>query len=571
MHIGRPTGPIHIGDVDFGPEDPAFSHEATWREVFHICCYHSPVEWVVIIVQICLACFFLYFFFVGLDLLGSGATVMGGCATGTLFGNESNPVAGLMIGILSTAFVQSSSTTISVVVSLVGAGSVSVQQGIYMVMGCNIGTSVTNTIVALGQIGDAGQLERAFAGATVNDMFNFMTVALLFPIEIITGYLYYLTRACVKNFETQDGEHWQGPLKEVVAPLSSKIIIANKDVIASVAEGGSCAQFYPTICDDPEEPTYSTCTQGLIGCDKSSDKCPAFFEANASEGDDKLSGFCALLLGLVILFTCLFSMVKVLQKMLLGVSIRIIHKATDINGYLAIVIGCAITSLIQSSSVTTSTLTPLVGLGVIRLEQMYPLTLGANLGTTITAILAGFSSNAEGMQVALAHLFFNVSGIIVWYPIPFLRRVPLHAARQLGRATRVWRGFPIVYIFVMFFLVELVILGLTALFTNGATGLLVLGSMITFVLFALLLRGIYWWRWQEGKDSCYYCLINRRRRHEAIRDLPDDMEFLKNKLRELQEHTGIIDEEDDNQDAGDDDPKERIEGHATDAPSEASV
>jgi sodium-dependent phosphate cotransporter len=46
------------------------------------------------------------------------------------------------------------------------------------------------------------------------------------------------------------------------------------------------------------------------------------------------------------------------------------YKATDINGYLAIVIGCGITLLVQSSSITTSTLTPFIGLNLIRLEQM---------------------------------------------------------------------------------------------------------------------------------------------------------------------------------------------------------
>ncbi|KAG7338153.1 Na+/phosphate symporter [Nitzschia inconspicua] len=229
--------------------------------------------------------------------------------------------------------------------------------------------------------------------------------------------------------------------------------------------------------------------------------------------------------------------------MLLGMSTRIIYKSTNINGYLAMLIGCALTILVQSSSITTSTFTPLVGLGVIRLEQMYPLTLGANIGTTITALLAALLSTTEALQVALSHLFFNVSGIIVYYPIPLLRKVPLHAARQLGRATRIWRGFPIMYIIVMFFLLELLLLGLSALFTNGAIGLTVLGSMLTIVLFFLLLWAVYWWRWQGGKDSCYNCMVQRQKRHEVNKNLPEDMEYLKNKIIELQEHTGLIDDD----------------------------
>lgn len=54
-------------------------------------------------------------------------------------------------------------------------------------MGANIGTSVTNTIVALGQVGDRDEFRRAFAGATVHDMFNWLTVIIMLPIEWISG------------------------------------------------------------------------------------------------------------------------------------------------------------------------------------------------------------------------------------------------------------------------------------------------------------------------------------------------------------------------------------------------
>ena len=115
--------------------------DATWNEVFQSCCCHSPQEWGMITIGVSIVLFFLYFFLFGLDMLGSGAKVMGGCTAGELFGDDTNPVAGLMVGILATVFLQSSSTTTSIVVSLVGAGSISVNQGIYMIMGANIGTS----------------------------------------------------------------------------------------------------------------------------------------------------------------------------------------------------------------------------------------------------------------------------------------------------------------------------------------------------------------------------------------------------------------------------------------------
>lgn len=129
--------------MDDIPED------ASWGEVFHTCCCHTPGEWGMIAIGISIVLFFLYFFLFGLDLLGSGAKVMGGCAAGELFGDDTNPVAGVMVGILATVFLQSSSTTTSIVVSLVGAGSVSVNQGIYMIMGANIGTSGTCSLCSV--------------------------------------------------------------------------------------------------------------------------------------------------------------------------------------------------------------------------------------------------------------------------------------------------------------------------------------------------------------------------------------------------------------------------------------
>ena len=535
----RPTGSMHVGDTDFDPDDPAFDMDATWREVCRACCVHTPQEWGVVFIGVCAVCFFLYFFLVGLELLGTGAKVMGGCSAGSLFGDDTNPIAGLMVGILATVLLQSSSTTTSIIVSLVGAESVSVKQGIYMIMGANIGTSVTNTIVAMGHMGDGDQLERAFAGATVHDMFNFLSVAILLPLEVVSGYLYHLTKACVKNFETKDGEKWEGPIKKIISPLSNKIIIANKNIIKAVSKGGSCADFYPIQCVDPENPSAKTCEVGLIACDKKTDNCPAFFQVDASKSDDVTSGIVCFILGLGILFVCLFGLVSILQRLLLGTSTRIIYKATNLNGYVAILIGAGITILVQSSSITTSTLTPLVGLGVLRLEQMFPLTLGANIGTTITALLASLLSTTAALQVALAHLFFNISGILIWYPVPFMRQVPLHAARQLGKATRVWRGFPLVYILVMFFLVPLLFLGLSYLFTQDSKGLTVLGSFLVIILFFFLVWLAYYCHYKGGKERCYDCMVAREERGRAIKALPEDMQFLKAKIAELAEHTGL--------------------------------
>jgi sodium-dependent phosphate cotransporter len=433
-----------------------------------------------------------------------------------------------------------------------------------MIMGANIGTSVTNTIVAMGHLGDGDQLERAFAGATVHDMFNFLSVAILLPVEAATGYLFHLTKALTKDFKAQDGEKWEGPVKKLVAPLAKHIIIVNKKVATEIASGKStCKTFYPKngtlACDDYSDPL--TCDSGLLSCDKKADipYCPAFFDPEATENVDRTSGICAFIIGLIILFVCLFALVKLLQRMMMGASTRVLYKATNINGYLAILIGAGITILVQSSSITTSVLTPLVGVGALRLEQMLPLTLGANIGTTVTGLLAALLGNANGMQVALAHLFFNITGIVIWYPVPFMRNIPLNAARALGRATRLFRLFPLLYIAVSFVAIPLVFLGISYLFSDGNSGLTALGSIIVIILAIVVIYTGYFCKYQGGSEKCTECLVAREKRNNAVKDLPDDMEWLKAKVRELTEHTGLpVDEE-----AGAKDSSEE-----TDAPKE---
>ena len=175
---------------------------------------------------------------------------------------------------------------------------------------------------------------------------------------------------------------------------------------------------------------------------------------------------------------------------------------------------------------------------------MFPLTLGANIGTTMTGIMAALvSDSVDSLQVALAHLFFNVTGILIFYPIPFMRSIPLYAARRLGKATRLWRGFPIVYIGIMFILVPLLFLGISALFTEDAKGFTVLGSFIVVLLAAGLGYLAYWMYYKDGRQKCTDCLTARERKRITIRDLPDDMDYLKQKVALLLEHTGAPDEE----------------------------
>lgn len=188
----------------------------------------------------------LYVFLVGLIVMGSAFKVLGGKDAGRLFDIADNPVAGLMTGILATVLVQSPSTSTSVVVAMVGADQLSVSNGIPIIMGANIGTSVTNTIVSLAHLKDPIEFQRAFAGATVHDMFNMLTVCLFMPIEVIFGAiqgeggpLYWLSYVFAESATNGNkGEPlFTSPIKTITKPVANGILASNKYVIYALTLG----------------------------------------------------------------------------------------------------------------------------------------------------------------------------------------------------------------------------------------------------------------------------------------------------------------------------------------------
>ena len=126
-------------------------------------------------------------------------------------------------------------------------------------------------------------------------------------------------------------------------------------------------------------------------------------------------------------------------------------------------VGAGLTIIVQSSSVFTSTLTPLAGAGLVSLERAYPLTLGSNIGTTTTSLLAALASKGnekEAIQIALVHLCFNITGILLFYPVPFMRW-PITLAQKLGDITSQYRWFSIAYLLMMFFMFPAIVFGLS--------------------------------------------------------------------------------------------------------------
>uniref|UniRef100_A0A8K9Y5H8 Sodium-dependent phosphate transport protein 2B n=1 Tax=Oncorhynchus mykiss TaxID=8022 RepID=A0A8K9Y5H8_ONCMY len=447
-----------------------------------------------------------------------------GKAAGDIFQDNavlSNPVAGLVIGVLVTVLVQSSSTSSSIVVSMVSSGLLEVQSAVPVIMGANIGTSVTNTIVAMMQAGDRNEFRRAFAGATVHDFFNWLSVLILLPLEAATGVLYKLTKIVIDSFNIQGGDNAPDLLNVITDPLTSAIIELDKTVISDIATGDPAARNKSLIkiwCKTENittllnitVPSAANCTIG-VPCWVEGNK--TWTQINVTETinlercnhifayanlPDLAVGLILLALSLLILCTCLILIVKLLNSMLKGQVAVVIKKVlnTDfpfpfgwVTGYIAILVGAGMTFIVQSSSVFTSAITPLVGIGVISLERAYPLTLGSNIGTTTTAILAAMAAPGEtlanSLQIALCHFFFNIAGILLWYPIPFTR-IPIRLARALGNRTANYRWFAAIYLLLCFFLMPLTILGLSLAGWQALVGVAV--PIVVLAIFIIIVN-----------------------------------------------------------------------------------
>ncbi|KAK6180805.1 hypothetical protein SNE40_008791 [Patella caerulea] len=515
----------------------------------------------------------LYFFICSLDFLSSAFKLLGGKKAGEVFQNNDilkNPVAGLMMGVLATVLVQSSSTSTSIIISMVGAGILPIRSSIPIIMGANIGTSVTNTIVALGQITNKNDFRRAFAGATVHDMFNWLAVIVLLPLEVITGYLFHLSEAIIKSLPLETNKAAKKDLLKVITkPFTQLIIQVDSNVITDIATNKtssvvpnlmkSCCDKkskdesledtkLETCCSDGFNSTIAQYTESMrkqfcdtmqANCFKpplntSTANCLKYWDnsTNANETDtfnctafttyrtpyrtqtcskpceyvfkglgdhigEEAVGAILLVVALAILCICLVVIVKMLHQLLRGQLAVLIKKFINAEfpgklayctGYIAILLGAGLTILVQSSSIFTSTLTPLVGMGVIEIDRMYPLTLGANIGTTTTGLLSALAQDsdtiADSLQVAFCHLFFNISGILIFYPFPFFRP-PIPLAKFLGNQTAKYRWFAIVYIFSMFFIFPALI------FALSIPGWYVLaGVMIPVVVFCIIVAFI---------------------------------------------------------------------------------
>ncbi|MBL0598085.1 Na/Pi cotransporter family protein [Aeromonas jandaei] len=328
----------------------------------------------------------VYLILVAVGAVSHGFKGFSGGAEGAaqIFAFANNPFVALLLGILATALVQSSSTVTSVIVGLV-AGGLPIGMAIPMVMGANLGTTITNTIVSLGHVRDRSEFRRAFAAATVHDFFNLLAVVIFLPLELMFGLL-------------QHSAEWLANMLVGSANMSMKGMDFMKPLTAPA--------------------------QQLI------DSAVAFLPG-------KGAAIATIIIGILLILASVTYLGKVLQKVLVGRAKEVLHKALGRGPLSGITSGALVTIMVQSSSTTTSLMIPLAGGGVFSTRQLYPFTLGANIGTTITALLAATAISGAGAQlaltIALVHVLFNVFAVVFIYGLPFLRDLPVRAAEGLAR------------------------------------------------------------------------------------------------------------------------------------------
>ncbi len=339
----------------------------------------------------------LFLFLTSIDLLVVALSHLGGDIVTSILYVTANPFVSLFIGLLATAIIQSSSTTTSIIVAMVASNSLDIYSAIPMLMGANIGTTLTSNIVSLSFITKRDEFRKAMSAATVHDQFNIFTTIILFPLQ------YYY------NF-----------LGKISLEVSSWISLSG----TATGSGGNLLARLPLQTNFISNLIIELVDNYVV----------------------------ILVLSLVLLFTSIKLFSQVIYRLLIGMTRAHFERYVFSNIYKSFGWGALLTASMQSSSVTTSLVVPLVATDKVKLGNAFPFIIGANVGTTITALLAALFKTETAVSIAIAHLMFNCIGAMIFLPFPALRKLPVMTAEFLGSLVVRYRLISLLYIIIMFFL-----------------------------------------------------------------------------------------------------------------------
>jgi len=338
-----------------------------------------------------------------LDIIGNSFLSLRQTAAETILSVTANPFIGLFIGLLLTAVIQSSSTSTSMIVALVGTGALSLSAAVPIVMGANIGTTLTSTIVSLGYITSKREFRKAIGAGVVHDLYNLILAIILFPLEYYYQYL---------------------------SSLSSYMASA----LVNLTSGTEATQ-YAAESSGWSVGAYLT---GVID-----------------------NGWILVILSFAMLFMTIKIMSQLIYSTLIGKSKDRMREFVFNNPYKSFAWGGVMTSAVQSSSITTSLMVPLVATSKLSLQKSFPFIIGANMGTTVTALIAALFKSEAAISIALVHFLFNSIGLLIFLPYRPLRRLPGWLAGKFGKLTQHNRMIGFLYIVLMFFLIPFLLIYLT--------------------------------------------------------------------------------------------------------------
>ncbi|MBR9998013.1 MAG: Na/Pi cotransporter family protein [Cyclobacteriaceae bacterium] len=346
----------------------------------------------------------LILFFFSIELMVKSLTVLGEGAASQLIQGAEMPFIAIFIGLLSTALIQSSSSVTSIAVAIVASQAITLEMGIYIIMGANVGTTLTSNIVSLGFITNRRLFRQALAAATVHDFFNMMTVVILFPLE-----------------------HYYHVLSNT-ARMAARLITSR-----------------------PADVNYSDTDSGIYWLHSLADRIYDIVGIH----------WLVLAISVLILVLSIKMFSSYSYKLLIGGSRDKLKSYIFNKPFKSFSWGVIITGALQSSSITTSLVVPLVATHKITLHAVFPFILGANLGTTITALMAGFFKSEVALSLAMAHVLFNLIGVLIFLPFSSIRGIPEYLAIHFGRLASKRRLIVFFYILMTFFIIPFILIYLS--------------------------------------------------------------------------------------------------------------
>jgi sodium-dependent phosphate cotransporter len=340
-------------------------------------------------------CVTLLFFILGIEIIVSSLHSAGEESINAILRATSNSFTAFFIGVVVTAMMQSSSTTTAITVALVASNTIQIHSGVCIVMGANLGTTITSMIVSIGFINEKKEFRRAVSASGYHFFFNLFTILILFPLELSNQFFSRLSTNIANYFFSNPSFSSTGQQKVKVWSLLNPV----NDFLTGIS--------------------------------------PVF----------------GIMLGLIIIFSSIILFRRIISSLLKAQSPQAFSRFFFKSRVKSFVWGIITTAAIRSSTITTSVVVPIVSKRITSLKQASPFILGANLGTTITAFFAASLNQANGnvMSIAMAHFLFNLIGVILFFPFASVEKIILFSAKSFAKVSASHKFVLLTFILCMFF------------------------------------------------------------------------------------------------------------------------